>query len=368
MPMVFISFALPLRAEDLGASAFEIGILFSIYTASVFILRPIVGVALDRYGRKPFFIAALILYFCINILYSLAGGLEGLFIARLLHGIGFAFLSITTDTITADLTEQQDRAASMGGNIESQSRGGMVGAIIGFTLVGAIPVHAWVYSFTSFAVFAFLAIIFALIAIPETNPAKHVEHEKVPLIITPTLRRLLIVVTFVAFSGALTQPYFFIYLRDRFDLELGALAFAFLPLGLAYAILPSKLGKWTSNLPRATATSIGLGIGGCLYFLVPHAPNLIMVVLVLTSSAAGVMLAELTKNAWVADIAHKHAVGRAYGVAALCAGIGGTIAPIFGGIIYDRLGQEYLFYSNGILLLIATAIAFFFVEAGKNTQ
>jgi len=45
-PAEFISIALPLRAEDLGASAFEIGVLYAIFTASLFLVRPIVGVGL----------------------------------------------------------------------------------------------------------------------------------------------------------------------------------------------------------------------------------------------------------------------------------------------------------------------------------
>lgn len=43
MPMVFITFALPLRAEDIGATGFEIGILYSIFAASLIVLRPLVG-------------------------------------------------------------------------------------------------------------------------------------------------------------------------------------------------------------------------------------------------------------------------------------------------------------------------------------
>ena len=57
-PIVYINFALPLRAEDIGASAIEIGVLFSLFTAAVFIIRPIAGVGLDYFGRRPFFILA----------------------------------------------------------------------------------------------------------------------------------------------------------------------------------------------------------------------------------------------------------------------------------------------------------------------
>ncbi|NOX95309.1 MAG: MFS transporter [Alphaproteobacteria bacterium] len=103
-PVVFITFALPLRAEVLGASAFEIGILYALFTISVFIVRPLVGIGLDKIGRRPFFIAATIFYLGANILYSVSETVNALYIARFLQGLGFAVLSITTETLTADLT------------------------------------------------------------------------------------------------------------------------------------------------------------------------------------------------------------------------------------------------------------------------
>ena len=143
--MVFILFGLPLRAEDLGASGFEIGILFSIFTVALLVLRPLVGIGLDRIGRRPFFIAAMIFYLFANSLYAIGDTINGLYFARAFHGIGFALLAITAETITADLTEQKNRAEAMGGNIASQSRGGMIGAFMGHS--------RWIFAGICLAVF-----------------------------------------------------------------------------------------------------------------------------------------------------------------------------------------------------------------------
>ena len=128
-PMVFILFALPLRAEDLGASAFEIGILYSLFTMSVFFVRPLTGIGLDAFGRRPFFIAAMVFYLAANIFYALSSTVTDLFFARLLQGVGFAVLAITTDTITSDIAAANARSAAMGGNIASQTRGGMIRSV-----------------------------------------------------------------------------------------------------------------------------------------------------------------------------------------------------------------------------------------------
>jgi len=357
MPMVFISFALPLRAEDLGASGFEIGVLFSIFTGSVFVLRPLVGFGLDRFGRRPFFIAAAVFYFSANSLYALAGALEGLFVARLIQGIGFAILSITTDTITADLTDRDGRGAAMGGNIASQSRGGMLGAFVGFGLVGAIPLHAWVYSFSTYAAVAFLAVIFAYRAIPETMAGDKRSRDGERFRFPAKHYRLLAIIFLVAFAGAVIDPYYLIYLRERFDLELSMLALVFLPVGVAYAVLPPLLGRMTNSLRRTVAVSIGLLAAGGLYVVIPHMDAFVLIIIAFVGASIGRMLADLTKNAWIADISGPSATGRTFGLAALAAGAGATTGPLLGGAIYDGLGKEYVFYVAGTVLFTAIILA-----------
>ena len=138
-----------------------------------------------------------------------------LFIARLCHGVGFAFLAITAETITADLTQRDGRSAAMGGNIASQTRGGMVGGFVGFGLVGALPLHAWGYSFAFFSMTAAAAIVFAYAYIPETRKLKqHVTAERFQM--PKGFAAVLGVVFFAAFAGAVMQPYYLIYLRERF--------------------------------------------------------------------------------------------------------------------------------------------------------
>ena len=59
-PLIFLSFSLPIYAKSLGASALEIGGLFTVFTVSLIVIRPMVGVGLDRYGRRWFLISALL--------------------------------------------------------------------------------------------------------------------------------------------------------------------------------------------------------------------------------------------------------------------------------------------------------------------
>lgn len=356
LPTVFITFALPLRAEDLGASAFEIGLLYSFFTAAVFVVRPLTGIGLDWLGRRPFFLLAASFYLLANAFYVISDSVNGLFIARILQGLGFAMLAITTDTMTADLTEAENRATAMGGNIASKTRGGMAGGFIGFGLVGAMPVYAWVYSFAAFSVVAFLTLILAFFIIPETSQKRHDKEKRTRFTAPQGYFRILAIIFFAAFAGAIIQPYYLIYLRGRFDLELYFLALAFLPMGVASAVLPVWLGRVTEKFGRIAAIGAGLVLSAVFYALIPNIAALPLVIAAFTASAIGAVLVDLTKNALIADLSSAATAGRAFGLAALAAGGGAALGPLAGGIVYDAMGGDMLFYVAGAILLGAFAL------------
>jgi len=369
-PMVFLSFALPLRARELGASALEIGGLFSIFTAALLVLRPLVGIGLDRFGRRWFFVAALAFYIVTNGIFALSEDLASLYFGRLVQGVGLALLLITTDTMTADLTTAESRAAALGRNVESQGRGGMAGAFLGFTLVGVVPVHAWQLTFSSFALVAAVAVAFAIRTVPETTEptvrARFTWRFEVP----PQQERLLLVIFIAAFATSLIQPLYLIYLQDRFGVELRVLAFAFLPVGIVYAVLPSRLGALAQRLGRSRSMASGWLLTGTLYLALPHMPGLAAIALGFTISAVGMIMADIARNAWVADMSTAETTGRSYGVVELAAGVGATIGPLVGGLIYDVLGKDLVFYTNGVIMWLAAILVMLYVakpEDGKTS-
>ena len=225
----------------------------------------------------------------------------------------------------------------------------MAGAFIAFGLVGAMPDKAWSYSFTLFSITSLVAVVFATFAIPETLAARRGDKGEEKFRMLPGYRRILAVIFIAAFAGALIQPYYLVYLRSRFGLELYWLATAFLPVGLAYAVLPVVLGKATASMRRASAMSLGLVLAGGFYALVPSVGHVAAVIAVFAGAAVGGVLVELTRNAWVGDLSPPGASGKTFGLAMLAAGAGASLGPLAGGAIYDGLGPAWLFYLAAIL-------------------
>ena len=81
----FLWFALPIYSKILGANALEIGGMFSVFSLTIALLRPGIGIASDKLGRKFFFIAALVCYAVSMIIFSMANNIIELYASHDVH-------------------------------------------------------------------------------------------------------------------------------------------------------------------------------------------------------------------------------------------------------------------------------------------
>ena len=167
------------------------------------------------------------------MIFAFSVQLEGLYLARLVQGVGAALLLITIDTVTADLTTPENRAAAVGQNMEKQMRGGMYGGLLGLTLISALPESTgWRFAFVGYSLLAFVGVGFALREVPETKPQATPHQDRKPwteIKLGGQLKRLLPVVFTAGFASSLIAPIYLIYLQDKFTVEISTLALAFFP-------------------------------------------------------------------------------------------------------------------------------------------
>ncbi len=360
-PLIFLSFALPIYAKALGASALAIGGLFTVFHVSLLVLRPLVGAGLDRFGRRIFLLAALTVYGFASLIFAFSVQLEGLYLARLVQGVGASLLLITIDTVTADLTTRESRAAAVGANIEKQVRGGMYGALLGFTLISALPESSgWRFAFIGYSLLAFVGVGLALREVPETKPqATHHQDWKpwTEIQLSGQLKRLLPVVFTAGFASSLILPIYLIYLQDKFTVDVSTLGLAFFPAAIVFMLLPSRLGRISDRFGRSHALALGLLLTGLLYGAFPFLPGLIWLIVLYTLSAVGGAMAEPARTALVGDLAQPEERGRVFALVELITGVGASLGPLVGGWLYDAAGRNIPFYITGALLSVSAAWA-----------
>ncbi|MBN2847044.1 MAG: MFS transporter [Coriobacteriia bacterium] len=115
---------LPYLAGEIGASAFQIGLLAAAYPLAQIFGAPLLGGLSDRIGRKPVLIASIIGTGLSFVVLALARALPILFVSRLIDGITGGNISVSQAYIS-DVTDPNDRGKALG----------MIGAAFGIGFI-----------------------------------------------------------------------------------------------------------------------------------------------------------------------------------------------------------------------------------------
>jgi MFS family permease len=363
LPLFILAFLLPIYAQELGASASDIGGLFAVFSLAMIVVRPIVGTAIDRYGRRYFFLAGLASYALAMVVFTLADTLIMLYVARLIQGIGAALTWIATYTIAAELAVSGRRGEAIGEADGAGERGGVYGAIAAFGFMAWLPLRTgWMLVFTVYTVCAVIGVWLAWRRVPETksttsmdSPETAAARAKPGLLETVTweLAKLLFVVFLTKASQALVNPLLLIFLRDRFGLAFWQLAIAYLPAALILGFLPGRMGRLSDRIGRVPLLVIGLLISALTSCAMPSLPSLGWFVAVFALNALGIVTATPPQKAMVGDLSQREQWGRAFGLYTFTASMGTAAGPLLGGWLYDQAGQSMPFYVNAVLLIVS---------------
>lgn len=106
--------ALPIYFQNIGFSQTLTGIALSTYTLGSFLVRPIAGVALDRFGRRAIFFITTSLLIILCIAHTWSTSIVFLLLLRFLYGIDWGFASTTTSTIATDCIPRHMVGRGMG--------------------------------------------------------------------------------------------------------------------------------------------------------------------------------------------------------------------------------------------------------------
>ena len=363
LPLFILAFLLPIYAQELGASASDIGGLFAVFSLAMIVARPLVGAAIDHYGRRAFLLAGLSAYVLAMIGFTLADTLAMLYLARTIQGVGAAFTWIATYTIAAELAKSGRRGEAIGEADGAGERGGVYGAIAAFGLMVWLPLRTgWMLVFIAYAACAVVGVWLAWRRVPETKAAipaadlaTAATGRKAGLLETLTwgFSKLLLIVFLTKASQALVNPLLLIFLRDRFGLAFWQLAVAYLPAALILGFLPGRMGRLSDRLGRAPLMAIGLVISAATSYALPSLSSLGWFVAIFALNALGIVTATPAQKAMVGDLTPRERWGRAFGLYTFTASLGTAAGPLLGGWLYDQVGQAMPFYANAALLVVS---------------
>lgn len=372
LPFGMLWFMLPVVGRDMGASAVEIGGLYSVFSLMTVLLRPVVGRAIDHFGRRPFFLAGTASYAVGNLAYAAANNVIGLYAARIAQGVGSGLTWLAAYSMVSDLAGSLERGGRFGQIDEMASRGGIVGIAVAFALMGYLGESAgWSASFYLFTAIGLLALAIAARRVPETAPARHTapreagqpipwsqRWQRYRTLFHTSFTTLMGIVLLTASAYALTSPILILFLRDHITSSVTYIALAFLPSALIYAFLPSRLGKVSDRFGRRLPMGIALAVGGLVSLAIPHLRSIWPLIMLWIAESVCFAGATPAEEALVADLSEPEARGLAYGIYTGTYSLGSVIGPLLGGWVYERWGEATPFFIAAGMLWLGALLIF----------
>ncbi|MDN4617512.1 MFS transporter [Paenibacillus sp. PsM32] len=159
---------MPTYMNELHINGSMVGLLVAAFSLSQLICSPIAGRLSDTWGRKKMIVSGMIIFAVSEWLFGIANDPTLLFAARMLGGIGAAFIMPAVMAYTADITSDEERGKGMGYINAAITTGFIIGPGIG----GYIAEFGIRVPFYAAGIAAAIAAIITLLVLPESLTAE----------------------------------------------------------------------------------------------------------------------------------------------------------------------------------------------------
>ncbi len=343
-------------AEELGASAAQIGFLISIYSAMKLIFAPVWGCLSDQYGRRPAILIGLVGNAGALVLFGAVKSLPWLFIARGLSGVFSAAILPTVMAYVADVTTEENRGKGMGlmgaamglGFIAGPGIGGIIGNhSLPFFLAGGLSLATFCFALT------LLPESLKLTELPDTQEAIISPWSAMNHPLTP----LFLVAFFSAFIFAGLETILPLAIKDRLNYGSKELGLMLVIMGTFIALLQgSVLGKLINFCGEFKLIIIGLMLNAVGLALLPWPKTWVMLTLYLSIAGIGNQIIRPTNASWISKQT-KFGQGAAIGVMDAFLSLGRVVGPPFAGKLYTpETFQISCWIAAGILVAVSICL------------
>jgi DHA1 family tetracycline resistance protein-like MFS transporter len=349
---------LPFYARQYAASDFQVGLLFAVFSFCQLIATPLLGLASDRWGRRPILLFSqigsvmgylLLAYATHRQWANVEIGLILVYISRAIDGLSGGNIS-TAQAYISDVTTPKNRAKGMG----------MLGAAfgIGFTIgpwiggmLGAKPGHEWIPAVAA-ACFSFIAVSQTFLRLPESR--RHIPSEAevwlhpskfIPILRNSPLMQLLLISFFSMMAFVMMESTFAIFLNDTFHKSNGEpfgareVGYFFGYAGIIIIVvqgglvgrLSRALGEWALVIVGPLMVSAAM----MLYVEAGVRPLILILLVGGLFNAGGRSLQTPALSALVSQFSDPKRQGTVFGMFHMLGSLARVIGPVVAGLIYE---------------------------------
>jgi MFS family permease len=369
------------RLSEFGDGVEELGLMTMSFALAQMIGAPIMGSLADRMGRRPIILLAMTTVTLQYIGYLLAPSTLFFILIRGAAGFLSAGLFPAAMGVVSDISPEDQRARWAGIIMGSYAVGMIFGPVIGGLLYDGFGYAA---PFISSAVVAFLALVAAIIMVPETRTPELRNREKLSALhdspgeagetsIWDALPRplyvfiTLLVIDFIgAFSFAFVEPQMIFYFYDVLDWSTAQFGVLVGIYGLTSVVGQMGLGQLSDKRGRKPLIIAGL-IPNILFFagLAMLTDYYLMMILAALAGLGNALVAPAA-NAFYLDITAEEYRARIIGVKGSFLSLGGVLGPLAVAAVAGVIPPQQGFWIAAGMVLVALVLGLIFLREPQH--
>ncbi|GAB4296947.1 MAG: tetracycline resistance MFS efflux pump [Ignavibacteriaceae bacterium] len=359
--------------KELGVDESAVGFAIAIYSLTQFFFNPVFGKLSDKYGRRPVIIFSLLLNSLGYLIFAFTTQYWMLIVARIIAGTGGSSIGVAQAYI-ADVTTKEERSRGMG----------LIGAAFGLGFVfgpfiGGI-LSEFGYMITGFgsASFSFLAFIFTLILLPESNLNRGQKPSHRTLLNIEALRKissqkdlsLLIFLFFIlTFSIANIYGTFALLGHQVYGFSELQNGYIYSILGISSSLMQGGiLNLLLKFIPRRLLILFGSLLMMFGLALLPYGGTFwgLAVIIVLLSFGTGSLQPILLSL--VSEVTHDSDQGMVLGINQSASAMARVLGPLWGGFAFEFLGYPFPFLTGALFTSVIFFTSIFYLPKKVNIE
>ncbi|NNL64909.1 MAG: MFS transporter [Myxococcales bacterium] len=342
---------LPIYADKLGATPFEVGMIVTFYALTQLLFLPMWGWASDRIGRRPAILGSLAGTTLAYGILIVADSLAEVYLSRILAGFFAASLG-TAQAMVTDLTPPEKRAQGMGVLGAALGVGFVIGPGVGGLLGGLSPDLPWL-PFAAVMVASFLNLVAAWFVLPESRPGDRGAWQpgEILRLLIPTPFRVASMVherrigiflylffhLFAAFAAL--EAMFTLFMAKRYAATTLAAGQMFMWIGVWIALTQGfALRPLSNRMSETSLVVVGLLVMGVGLALMPWMPSMAALYVLAPFVAVGNGLAFPALASLYSKACGSEQAGELLGQSQSMATTGRIVGPMWAGFAMGNVG------------------------------
>ncbi|WP_283588384.1 MFS transporter [Limosilactobacillus viscerum] len=357
---------MPFIKNEYHFSAFDMGVMSSLFAFVQFIASPVVGRISDKTGRKPMLVWGLLVFSLAEFVFAAASHLWLFDLSRAVDGLSAAMFVPTSMALAADLTSVKDRAKVIGW-LSAAFSGGL---ILGPGLGGILANISYKFPFWVAGILGLVSTFVAMVLLPRDDNERfksttdNPENElleggwaQVKKLMTPVMITLFLMIFIMAFGLAGFESIYSLYVNEVHNFDLQTIALVLTLNGIISLVLQvflfDRMVQWWGEV-RVIRYCFFASAIGTVFVIYDHSHWQLIVATLVVFEAFDMLRPAITT---LLTKMSKDNQGLLNGVNMSLTSVGNIIGPLISGALLD-INYQYPYWIVIAFLLVSFIITF----------